>query len=291
MDIVITYVNGADPLWQESYAKHARVPQITKRYRDWGTLRYLLRAIETNLPFVQNVFLVVSGPSQVPAWVSGELKVVTHDEIIPKEYLPTFNSTSIEMFLHRIPGLAEEFIYFNDDMFPVMPCREDDFFRDGKAVQKFHKSFLKSGQFRKHTFNSDRLARKALCLKSPLTYLRPKHSVTTMLRSVCERAFEASEAEILSRLTPLREDCNVNQYYFVDYQKLAGHTAAGSLGKKHFSLAVSSEQKMRSFFNRPTEPFVCINDTRVTRDKFEAVGAMLEDVFGTMFPAPSRFEK
>ena len=86
------------------------------------------------MPFVRNVHLVVSGKTQVPEWASDRLKVVTHRDIIPEEFLPTFNSTTIEMFLHRIPGLDERFIYFNDDMFPVSPCREEDFFRDGKIV-------------------------------------------------------------------------------------------------------------------------------------------------------------
>lgn len=57
MDIVITYVNGADPEWQRSYAEYTHKPLITKRYRDWGTLKYLLRAIQKNLPFIGNVFL------------------------------------------------------------------------------------------------------------------------------------------------------------------------------------------------------------------------------------------
>ena len=57
------------------------------------------------MPFVRNVHLVVSGKTQVPEWASDRLKVVTHRDIIPEEFLPTFNSTTIEMFLHRIPEL------------------------------------------------------------------------------------------------------------------------------------------------------------------------------------------
>ena len=68
MDIVITYVNGADPVWQEEYRRTLSVPPIVKRYRDFDTLKYLLRGIETNMPFIKNVFLVVSSESQVPAW-------------------------------------------------------------------------------------------------------------------------------------------------------------------------------------------------------------------------------
>ena len=291
MDIVITYVNGADPEWQRAYSEYTHKPLITKRYRDWGTLKYLLRAIQKNLPFINNVFLVVSTASQVPEWASQDLKVVTHDQIIPAEFLPTFNSTCIEMFLHRIPGLGEEYIYFNDDIFPVLPCSESDFFRDGKAVLKFHRCLFRGGQFRKHTLNSDRLARKALGKKAGLCYLRPKHSATTMLRSVCEEAFGKEENEIRNRISRVREDKNVNQYYFLDYQKLSGNTIDGALSKKHFSLAVSSESDIRAFFENPGSKLVGINDTKVSPEKENAISAMLDDVMNRMFPDKSRFEK
>ena len=135
MDAVITYVDGNDPVWKQDYEKTTNVPVMQKRFRDWGTLKYLLRGIECRMPFIRNVYLVVSHPSQVPDWADCEnLKVVLHKDIIPAEFLPTFNCNPIEMHLHRIPGLDEEYLYFNDDMFPVGDCRPEDFFRDGKAV-------------------------------------------------------------------------------------------------------------------------------------------------------------
>ena len=106
MDIVITYVNGLDPVWLQSYAEHTKVPITTKRFRDWGFLPYLFRGIEQNMPFVRNVYLVVSGDSQVPEWINRDhVKVVHHEDFVPKEYLPTFNSNPLEMYLHRIEGL------------------------------------------------------------------------------------------------------------------------------------------------------------------------------------------
>ena len=38
MDIVITYVNGLDPVWLQSYAELTKVPIMTKRFRDRGFL-------------------------------------------------------------------------------------------------------------------------------------------------------------------------------------------------------------------------------------------------------------
>ena len=128
MDIVITYVDGNDPLWREDYERCLNVPLLNKRYRDWGTLRYLFRGIEKYMPYIRNVYLVVSRESQLPAWISDKVIPVLHRDIIPSRLLPVFNSAAIEMFLHRIPGLDEEYIYFNDDCFPIMESRPEDFF-------------------------------------------------------------------------------------------------------------------------------------------------------------------
>ena len=46
-------------------------------------------------------------------------------------YLPTFNINSIELNLHRIKGLSEHFVFFNDDMFLIDSVRPEDFFKNG----------------------------------------------------------------------------------------------------------------------------------------------------------------
>jgi hypothetical protein len=35
MDIVITYVNGQDPVWQKEYERFVVTPIEMKRFRDW----------------------------------------------------------------------------------------------------------------------------------------------------------------------------------------------------------------------------------------------------------------
>ena len=48
------------------------------------------------------------------------------------QYLPTYNSHTIELNLHRIPGLSENFVYFNDDVFLIRPVTPQHFFKNGK---------------------------------------------------------------------------------------------------------------------------------------------------------------
>ena len=205
MDAVITFVDGLDPLWQADYAAwHDGKAPLAKRFRDWGTLPYLLRGIERFMPFVEKVHLIVARESQVPAWVSEKVHVVLHSDIIPAQFLPLFNSCAIEMFLHRIPGLAEQFLYFNDDMFPVAPCEAEDFFPGGKAAMGFARCFGANSLYRKQTRNSDRLARKALGQRPGLTFRRPQHCPSPMLRSASEDVFAAVEAEILAQVSRTR---------------------------------------------------------------------------------------
>src|SRR5690606_24066147 len=52
-------------------------------------------------------------------------------DFIPEPYLPTFNACTIELNMHRIEGLSDRFVYFNDDCFVINHLAEEDFFRDG----------------------------------------------------------------------------------------------------------------------------------------------------------------
>lgn len=136
IDIVILWVDGADPAWLEEKRKYLPPAEAdsdsVNRYRDWGLLPYWFRAVEQFAPWVRKIHFVTWG--HVPEFLNldaPKLHVVRHEEFIPKEYLPTFSSHVIELNLHRIPGLSEQFIYFNDDCFILHPMKETDFFRDG----------------------------------------------------------------------------------------------------------------------------------------------------------------
>lgn len=128
IDFVITWVDGNDPLWQQERMQY-QADKITDvsavRYRDMETLKYWFRAVEKYAPWVNKIHFVTWG--HLPEWMNTEhpkLHIVNHKDYIPEEYLPTFNSHPIELNMHRIPGLSEHFVYFNDDMFlngPVMP--------------------------------------------------------------------------------------------------------------------------------------------------------------------------
>ena len=291
MDIVITYVDGNDPLWQQDYAEHAGVPVMQKRFRDWGTLKYLLRGIENCMPFIRNVYLVVSRRSQVPGWVDDSvLKVVLHEDFIPGEYLPTFNCNTLEMHLHRIEGLDEEYLYFNDDMFPVAPVREDDLFRGGKGVIYFSRHWFASGMYKKICRNSDRAARELLGMPSPLYFIRPQHICSPMLRSVCEEVYSKSVKEVEASSTRTRTDANCNQYLFMDYMYCKGLIIPEKISNRHFSVAVASAEKIASFIRKPDRALCCINDVNISDKKFKYMRDTIVQAFEDVFPNKSKYE-
>lgn len=292
MDIVITYVDGNDPIWKADYEKYTNVPVMQKRFRDWGTLKYLLRGIEVNMPFIRNVYLVVSHPSQVPSWADAEnLKIVLHSDIIPAEYLPTFNCNPIEMHLHRIEGLDEEYLYFNDDLYPLKPCRPEDFFRDGKGVLKFSSHYIVSGMYKHICKNSDVSARKALGMPSSWRFIRPQHTCTAMLKSQCEELYDKLEPVILNSLTRTRTAENLNQYLFLDYQYFKGLMIDEKISNRHFSVALASPEKLSSYILNPDRNLMCVNDVRLSESKYEKLRHAMIEAFEVRFPSKSRFEK
>lgn len=292
MDIVITYVDGNDPLWQEDFRKAVNVPAITKRYRDMGTFPYLFRGLEKYIPEAENVFLVVARDSQVPAWINRDkVKIVLHSDIIPADKLPLFNSCAIELFLHKIPGLGEEFLYFNDDLFPVGPLTREDFFPGGKIRTGFGKHIFPFIEFKRQCLHSDRLARKAAGVQSSLVFLRPQHTVTPMLRSASEEAFSRVSKELLATVTPLRSGDSVNQYFYTDYCLFTGRAVERRLPSKYFSIRFSGPEKAAACIDNPGNmKIVCVNDAKVPDEIYDICRKEVLEAFARRFPKKSGYE-
>lgn len=292
MDAVITFVNGNDPVWQHAYARTTSQTILKKRYRDWGFLPYLLRGIGQNMPYIGNVFLVVSTESQVPAWVNRDtVRVVLHADIIPPEYLPTFNSTTIELFLHRIPGLSEQFVYFNDDLFPVNPLPENNLFREDKIVTRFSHHIFSSSLYKQQTRCSDSMARLAAGRKPGLVFVRPQHTVTPMLRSISAEVYRRLGPLLRTHITPLRRKDNCNQYLYTDYLYYTGKVCLQTIPTRHCSMAVWSGKKIAEKILHDCRSVICINDVEMPEERMQAMHAAIVQAFETRFPLKSRFEK
>src|SRR5690606_38982790 len=99
-----------------------------------------LRSFEKYCPWIRTIYLVTD--NQIPKWMNTSamsttgrpsIKMVNQSDIFPnKSHLPTFNSAAIEWNIHRIPGLSEKFVYFNDDFLVLKPTSVSDFFNGDK---------------------------------------------------------------------------------------------------------------------------------------------------------------
>lgn len=291
MDIVITYVDGLDPAWQRDYEQYTNQPVLEKRFRDWGTLPYLFRGIADNMPFIRKVHLVVSHDSQVPAWINREqVHIVLHQDIIPQEFLPTFNSTAIEMFLHRIEDLDEEFLYFNDDMYPMQECKPEDFFRDGKGVIGMSSHLWPSNMYKTHCRSSYRAACQAIGRRPGLCFLRPQHICSPMLKSKCEELYNLIKEQIHASVTRVRSHGNLNQYLYLDYIYMSGKIINKRQPKKHFSVGVASAKGLCQFIMQPTHRLACINDVQLSEERYVELKKAMLYAFNQRFPKKSRFE-
>ncbi len=139
IDIVITWVDGSNTEWIQELSKYSDKPLDKLRFEDTGTLKYVFRSIEKFLPWVRNVYLIT--PGYFPSWINSEhrkLKLISQDDLYKdKSVLPIFNSCSVEMNLHRIEGLSEQFIYFCDDMIIQKKLNKSYFFKNGKVNDYF----------------------------------------------------------------------------------------------------------------------------------------------------------
>ncbi len=135
IDFVVTWLDATDPEWQASFSHYCTNDKGDKseaRYRNMDTFRYWFRAVEMYAPWVRKVFLITNG--KFPDWINKDhpkLVLVKHEDYIPKEFLPTFNSRTIEFHMHKIKGLSEHFVYFNDDIFLNSPVKPEYYFKKG----------------------------------------------------------------------------------------------------------------------------------------------------------------
>lgn len=139
IDVVYTWLqqpSEAEFRKLESYC--GNIPGGMQRFRNMGTFRLSLRMLEKNMPWVRKIF-IVTPDGTAPAWLDRsrpEIEVVDEKTLFSRKTdLPVHNSQQVETHLHTIPGLAERFIYFNDDMFASRPLQPSFFFTNaGKPI-------------------------------------------------------------------------------------------------------------------------------------------------------------
>lgn len=324
VDFVVTWVDDTDPVWlaKRTEFKNVNTDGNTEaRYRDWDTLKYWFRGVEKFAPWVRNVYFVTD--NQKPEWLNIEhpkLKWVKHTDFIPQEYLPLFNSNAIEWNLHRIEGLSENFVYFNDDMFIIKETRQEDFFVDGQPCDLPRLgSLCPSGFFSNILFNNAELLNRHFSLKkSILTNLKkwmkyqPVSGLVKLLWygrrdfisdsvswhvhiSLKKKYFEYlwdKEFENINSTckNKLRKRNDVSVWCVRDWQLLSGDFCPHKpIGKKfHTSELKYNDEAVKCLENQKVK-VICLNDTEEEKD-FESHKQAIIEAFEKILPDKSQFE-
>ena len=291
-----------DPVWLSQY--HSLVPGDPNpaRYRSWGTLRYILRGIEKFIPWVRNVYIILSGPSQLPPYIDpSRVHIIYHKDIIPGRFLPCFSSNPIETYMWMIPGLSEYFVYFNDDMVPISVCRKVDLFGGSEKIvarcsHVFSQPPTTPNIFHQIKQNCSELAACAAGISIDFQgkLLGQRHGPTPLLRSACTECFRAIQSQIESITTPFRHPSNVCQYLYSDYMLFRGLTDCGEVPQSltYIDFRKDSIEKATQFITGPATQFICINDSKegVSETQFPLYKSAICDAFEKLLPGRSHYE-
>ncbi len=312
IDVVYTWVDGLDDAWLGEKARAAGVADPAlfterahdeSRYADHDELRHSLRALEQFAPWVHHVWVVTAG--QHPSWLAQDdpwVTVVPHDEIWPDDRgLPTFNSHAIETCLHRIPGLAEHFLYLNDDMLLGRPVPPETFFH-ANGISKFFWSRalvdhgpVATGEIASTTAAKN--ARRLLEERYGVTFTRKFFHTGAALTVSGLAELEATFPEVVdaTRRAPFRtvHDVAVAGSFYLNWAYATGRAVPGRLRYTYIDPAApDAAKRLRALGrNRVFEAF-CVNDgsSEETPEQRRATDRLIRDFFADYLPVPGSFE-
>lgn len=295
IDVIIPYVNSSDTQWLRDYvrATHTHNPSPV-RYRSWGTLKYLFRGIDNYMPFVRNIILILARPSQLPFWVNRDnVRIIYHKDFIPEKFLPTFNSCTIESFLWNIPDLSDRIIYFNDDMFPINPLSEQDFFTGDVPNIKFTDvAPYKSNQiFQSQCRSGIDMITKILDLPrfSPGKIVRPYHITSAITKESLDKIAVLGKDIIPAIVSKLRQVSNVNQYIYSYYQYFTNNYVDKTVSYKYFAISDKTLSEIIDTISTTDYQMVCLNDSDRIKD-YAKTRFKLQQCFERKFPNKCKYE-
>lgn len=333
IDFVLAWVDGSDPDWQRRKAQivgGASADDGVFRYREWGLLPYWFRGVEKFAPWVRKIHFICD--QEPPAWLNTDhpkLHIVRHEDYLPEEYRPAFSSHPIELNMHRIPGLSEQFVYFNDDMYLISARSPEDFFRHGLPVDNavmnpVSTTDLKMAEcgnkilyylYNDVQYLNRRYDFRACIRKYPEKWLSPvygkylprslmllpwprflgfrvEHLAQPFLKQTFVKAWE-TDGDILDTTSRhhLRDDHDVNQWLLRMFQLAEGDFTPGKpVGKASFVLTEDNEEIIRVITGQRM-PMICINDGNISKDAFPKVQAEICGAFAQILPERSHFER
>ncbi len=314
MDVVITWVDGSDPWHRQALVEaQGRLSSETCAYqsgtclyRDFGQLRYTLRSLMRYAPWLRTLYVVSNTPP--PYWMEETLEDliwVQHEAIFPDPAdLPTFSSRAIECHLHRIPGLSQQFLYFNDDFSLLAPTTREDFFnRNGPIFYLNTSVCIKDFSPHPQDVYGSPIRRADELLDATFSTKRRHplaHSPYPIDKGLFARVQEAFPEEFkLTSSLPFRSLEGIDPLYLYAHFALEMQQASQLPSEDKIYFPFSNDRAFnRRVFAKILDDaasglhkFLCLNDA--IEDDFLSVGVAedLEAFYQKLYPSPSTFEK
>ena len=325
IDFVILWVDGSDPAWLEEKKKYKPdldTVDAVNRYRDWDNLKYWFRGVEKFAPWVNNIYFVTWG--HLPKFLNTshpKLKIVNHKDIIDEKYLPTYNSSAIEINIFKIKELQEHFVFFNDDCFLINNTKPEDFFVNGLPCDEFSENPIGPSQdvFSNLIFNNVSIISKYFdkkeCKKrmkgkyynikygknnfrtlllSPYKYFLgfyDPHISQSHLKSNFEKMYNLEKSEFENTSShKFRDKTDITQYLVRYNQLLSGNFVPRKSSFGHYFDIGDDNSKIINAIKKQKYTSICINDSSDKYD-FEKAKIEINGAFERILPEKCSFEK
>ncbi len=327
IDFVVAWVDGNDPVWINDKNKSSQKncfdcydSKSINRFRDWNLLKYWFRSVEKFAPWVNKIYFVTYG--HLPDFLNldnPKLVIVNHKDYIPKDYLPTFSANCIELNFHRISGLSEKFVYFNDDHFLLREIKPVNFFKNGipcicapetvltpisnetwqyiilNDMICLNKNFSKKStnlisfkynliDFIRGIFLKILFPKNILCFKNV-------HGPAPFLKSTYDEVW-FKEYDLLNStcMHRFRNTLDVNQWLLLWWQVLKKKYNPVQIDNIVLPITVENIPTIQKIIINQSHDMICIND-ECNIDDFEKFSIKLQKSFEIIFPEKSSFEK
>ena len=328
IDFVVLWVDDSDDQWKRDFARYKNEAVMTDndsigaiRYQEHGMLPYWFRGVEKFAPWVRKIHFVTNG--QYPKWLNLEhpkLHFVSHREFIDEKFLPLFNANAIEININKIDGLAEQFVFFNDDMYLTAPAEPSFFFKgrlpcDAAILTKARRvsgsSYLSclandvdliNRRFNKHSVIAKNPGKWLSAQYAFRQYMHPwwlspsskfpgfknHHSAQPFLKSVFDEVWAVYKEELAQACAcRFRTTEDLDQCLFKYWQLVTGKFAPAPLRKDRLYFDIKFDTPaILDCLNNYKSKVVCINDA----DGAEQDYVQVKEAFDRILGEKSSFE-
>ncbi|TFC26740.1 sugar phosphotransferase [Cryobacterium sp. MDB1-18-2] len=308
IDMVFSWVDGSSSDFQRERAKRMKAyvvgsgDESDARFRQIDELKYALRSVYMFAPWVRRIFIATDSPA--PEWLAEHPRVtiMNSEDFFPDpSVLPTHNSHAVESQLHHIPGLAEHFLYSNDDMFFGRPVGPELFFSPG-GVTKFIEASTRIGlgendPSRSGFENAARVNRALLRERfGKVTTRHLEHTAVPMRKSVLleleaefPEDFARTAASQFRSATDISVTNSLYHYYALTTGRAVEQTQARSLYiETTLKLALRQMNKLRK---RRDQDMFCLNDGSFPEISDEVRRAAVTEFLEQYFPIVAPWER